>query len=81
MTGPARVFTSEVEAITAVKGQSDRPVEPGDVLVLMARGPMGSGMEETYQITSALKHLACAACCLRMHIALRRNVRHLERQS
>ncbi len=58
MTGPARVFTSEVDAITAVKGQSDRPVEPGDVLVLMARGPMGSGMEETYQITSALKHLA-----------------------
>ena len=28
--------------------------EPGDVLVLMGRGPMGAGMEEIYQITSAL---------------------------
>jgi xylonate dehydratase len=27
------------------------------VLVLCARGPMGSGMEETYQVTSALKFL------------------------
>jgi putative YjhG/YagF family dehydratase len=57
MTGPAKVFTTEAEAIAAVKGQSDRRVEAGDVLVLMARGPLGSGMEETYQITSALKFL------------------------
>jgi putative YjhG/YagF family dehydratase len=57
MTGPARVFTSERAAIAAVKGQADRLVKPGDVLVLMARGPLGSGMEETYQITSALKYL------------------------
>src|SRR5207248_4651497 len=56
-TGPARVFTSEREAIAAIKGQTDRPVKPGDVLVLIGRGPMGSGMEETYQITSALKFL------------------------
>ncbi|MCI0358071.1 MAG: YjhG/YagF family D-xylonate dehydratase [Planctomycetaceae bacterium] len=55
--GPARVFTTEREAIAAIKGQSDRPLKPGDVLVLMGRGPMGSGMEETYQITSALKFL------------------------
>lgn len=54
MTGPARVFTSESDAITAVK---NREVQPGEVLVLKARGPMGSGMEETYQITSALKYL------------------------
>ncbi len=54
MTGPARVFTSESDAIAAVK---DRQIKPGEVLVLMARGPMGSGMEETYQITSALKYL------------------------
>src|SRR4029077_19079353 len=27
-------------------------------LVLICRGPMGSGMEEIYQITSALKHLS-----------------------
>jgi putative YjhG/YagF family dehydratase len=57
-TGPARFFTSEREAIAAVKGQTDRPIQPGDVLVLAARGPMGSGMEETYQITSALKYVS-----------------------
>ncbi len=55
--GRARVFTSEPAAIAAVKGQGDRKVEPGDVLVLIGRGPLGSGMEETYQITSALKYL------------------------
>jgi putative YjhG/YagF family dehydratase len=54
MTGSAKVFTSESDAIAAVK---DRRIQPGDVLVLKARGPMGSGMEETYQITSALKYL------------------------
>src|SRR5205085_9527525 len=32
-------------------------IRTGDVLVLICRGPMGSGMEETYQLTSALKHL------------------------
>lgn len=56
-TGPARVFTTERAAITAIKGQSDPPIKPGDILVLMGRGPQGSGMEETYQITSALKFL------------------------
>jgi len=56
-TGPARVFTTERDAIAAIKGQSPQPVKPGDVLVLIGRGPMGSGMEETYQITSALKFL------------------------
>jgi xylonate dehydratase len=56
-TGRARVFTTERDAIAAIKGQSDRPVKPGDALVLVGRGPMGSGMEETYQITSALKFL------------------------
>ncbi len=56
-TGPARVFTSERDAIAAVKGQTDRPIKPGDVLVLIGRGPLGSGMEETYQITSALKFI------------------------
>ncbi|HZZ72633.1 MAG TPA: YjhG/YagF family D-xylonate dehydratase [Pirellulales bacterium] len=55
--GPARVFTSEPAAIAAVKGRGEKPLQPGDVLVLMGRGPLGSGMEETYQITSALKHL------------------------
>lgn len=56
-TGPARVFTSERDAIAAVKGRTDNPVKAGDVLVLMGRGPLGCGMEETYQITSALRYL------------------------
>ncbi|MDW8378870.1 MAG: YjhG/YagF family D-xylonate dehydratase [Bryobacterales bacterium] len=54
MRGPARVFRSEPDAIGAIKRGE---VQPGDVLVLICRGPMGAGMEETYQLTSALKHL------------------------
>ncbi len=56
-TGPARVFTSERAAIQALKGQGERRVEAGDVLVLICRGPLGAGMEEIYQVTSALKYL------------------------
>ena len=56
-TGPARVFTTEREAIAAIKGQGNRAVRAGEILVLAGRGPMGSGMEETYQLTSALKYL------------------------
>ncbi len=56
-TGPAKVFIRERDAIKAIKGEGERTVVPGDVLVLCCRGPMGSGMEETYQLTSALKHL------------------------
>jgi putative YjhG/YagF family dehydratase len=56
-TGPARVFTSERAAIAAVKGLSDPPVKPGDVIVLAGCGPLGAGMEETYQLTSALRYL------------------------
>jgi dihydroxyacid dehydratase/phosphogluconate dehydratase len=55
--GPARVFTTERAAITAVKGLADRPVHPGDIIVLMGRGPLGSGMEETFQLTGALRYL------------------------
>src|SRR5205807_2302550 len=51
-------FTSEKAAIAAIKSHGPDRVQPGDVLVLICRGPMGSGMEETYQITSALKHLS-----------------------
>ena len=57
LRGAARVFTSEHAAIAAVKGVSDPPVKPGDVIVLIGSGPLGTGMEETYQITAALKHL------------------------
>ncbi len=52
--GPARVFTSEPAAVAAIKSGA---IQAGDVLVLMGRGPLGSGMEETYQVTSALKML------------------------
>ena len=54
MTGTARVFVTEKEAIIAIK---KRKIKPGEVMVLVCRGPMGTGMEEVYQITSALKHL------------------------
>ncbi len=57
-TGPARVFTSEKAAVAALKSKGPARLQPGDVLVLICRGPMGSGMEEIYQITSALKHLS-----------------------
>ena len=56
-TGPARVFTTEKEAVAAAKGQHPSPLKAGDIVVLIGRGPMGTGMEETYQLTSALKHL------------------------
>jgi putative YjhG/YagF family dehydratase len=56
--GPARVFTSEKAAIAAIKSHQEDRIKPGDVLVLICRGPLGAGMEEIYQITSALKHLS-----------------------
>jgi dihydroxyacid dehydratase/phosphogluconate dehydratase len=56
-TGPARVFADEREAIAAVKGGSARPITPGDVIVLIGNGPSGTGMQETAQITTALKYL------------------------
>jgi dihydroxyacid dehydratase/phosphogluconate dehydratase len=52
--GPARVFVSEKEAIAAIKRGL---IHAGDILVLAGCGPIGTGMEETYQLTSALKHL------------------------
>jgi putative YjhG/YagF family dehydratase len=57
-TGPARVFTRERDAIAAIKSQGPGRLRPGDILVLICRGPLGAGMEEIYQITSALKHLS-----------------------
>jgi putative YjhG/YagF family dehydratase len=52
--GPARVFTSEKAAMAAIKVGS---IEAGDVLVLAGIGPLGTGMEETYQVTGAVKQL------------------------
>jgi xylonate dehydratase len=57
--GPARVFTRERDAVNAIKGRKNfEPIAPGDVIVLICGGPLGTGMEETYQVTSALKHLS-----------------------
>jgi putative YjhG/YagF family dehydratase len=53
-TGPAKVFVTEPAAIAAIKSGQ---IQAGDVLVLICRGPIGAGMEETYQLTSALKYL------------------------
>ena len=58
MTGRARVFVRERDAIQALKSSEDDQIKPGEVMVLCSRGPMGSGMEEVYQITAALKHLS-----------------------
>jgi dihydroxyacid dehydratase/phosphogluconate dehydratase len=59
--GPVRVFTSEADAIAAIKGTGDAsqgvPVQADDVVVLMGAGPHGTGMEETYQLTAALKYV------------------------
>ncbi len=52
--GPAKVFTTERAAIEAIKRGA---VNAGEVMVLCSRGPLGSGMEETAQVTLALKHL------------------------
>jgi xylonate dehydratase len=53
-TGPARVFITEAAAIDAIKRGA---VSHGDVIVLICGGPAGAGMQEIYQVTSALKNL------------------------
>lgn len=52
--GRARVFVSEQSAVHAIKQKN---VQDGDVMVLICGGPLGSGMQEIYQVTSALKYL------------------------
>ena len=52
--GPARVFVTETDAIQAIKGGA---IGRGDVIVLICGGPKGAGMQEIYQVTSALKAL------------------------
>ncbi|AWI07160.1 YjhG/YagF family D-xylonate dehydratase [Clostridium drakei] len=54
-TGKAKVFTSEKAAIKALKDSGK--IKAGDIMIVMGGGPMGTGMEETYQLTSALKKL------------------------
>jgi putative YjhG/YagF family dehydratase len=60
--GPAKVFLTEPDAIAAIK---DKRVQSGDVMVLACRGPMGAGMEECFQLTSALRYTSFGK-----HIAL-----------
>ena len=52
--GPAKVYSKEADAISAIKSNE---IAAGDVIVLTCCGPLGTGMEETYQLTSALKFL------------------------
>jgi xylonate dehydratase len=52
--GPARVFITEEGAIKAIKSGA---IGHGDVVVLICGGPKGAGMQEIYQVTSALKAL------------------------
>jgi xylonate dehydratase len=52
--GPARVFITEAAAIEAIKSGV---IGRGDVIVLICSGPKGAGMQEIYQVTSALKQL------------------------
>ncbi|NKB71355.1 MAG: YjhG/YagF family D-xylonate dehydratase [Candidatus Latescibacteria bacterium] len=52
--GPAKIFTTERAAVAALKAQS---IQAGDVMVLLSCGPMGTGMEEIAQVTTALKYL------------------------
>ena len=56
--GRARVFSDERDAIRAVKGvEGAHAIRAGDVIVLIGNGPGGTGMQETAQITTALKYL------------------------
>ena len=52
ITGPARVFDSEDDAMAAIM---DRKIRPGDILVIRYEGPKGGpGMREMLAPTSAL---------------------------
>jgi dihydroxy-acid dehydratase len=52
ITGPARVFNSENEVMTAIMA---REIKPGDVVVIRYEGPKGGpGMQEMLAPTSAL---------------------------
>jgi putative YjhG/YagF family dehydratase len=60
LTGPARVFTTERATIAAIKSRGADRIKAGEVIVLICRGALGAGMEEVYQITSALKYMPYA---------------------
>jgi dihydroxy-acid dehydratase len=53
MTGPARVFDSEDDAMAAIMA---RKIKPGDIVVIRYEGPKGGpGMREMLAITGAIK--------------------------
>ncbi len=56
--GTVKFFTSEKAAIAAIKGRGNKQLEPGDILVLAGCGPLGTGLKETYQLTSTLKYVS-----------------------
>ncbi|MBM4025004.1 MAG: YjhG/YagF family D-xylonate dehydratase [Planctomycetes bacterium] len=53
--GPARVCIGERAGIRAIR---EGAVRPGDCLAVICAGPLGSGMEETLEVTGALKNLS-----------------------
>jgi putative YjhG/YagF family dehydratase len=57
-TGPARVFTRESAVVEALKRRGPEGIRPGDVIVLICRGPLGAGMAEIFQVTAALRYLS-----------------------
>ncbi len=58
--GPARVFITEADAIAAIKSGA---IGAGDVMVLICGGPKGAGMQEIYQVTSALESARALQAC------------------
>ncbi|MFL2665582.1 MAG: YjhG/YagF family D-xylonate dehydratase [Dehalococcoidia bacterium] len=57
--GKARVFRSERSAMAAIKSRDDsQKIKAGDIMVVTCGGPLGTGMEEVYQLTAALRHLS-----------------------
>ncbi len=52
---------TETAAIDAIKRGI---VSHGDVVVLICGGPAGAGMQEIYQITSALKNLTTTSASM-----------------
>ena len=58
MTGPARVFVREIDAIQTLKGQGERDMKPGDVMVLCCPGTTRHRYGRGISSYIALKHLS-----------------------
>jgi len=56
--GPARVFIRESDAVRAIKSKGPDRVSRATSWSSICRGPLGAGMEEVYQVTSALSFLS-----------------------